>query len=151
MPLLFGLVIGFFVFTGIWAFVGPFVALLNFIVGRFFIASVLMAISLYSETIVWDDFHVGLEEYKVLLTLGLVLEGVKWVTKWRLKESRSEQGWEPIQTEVDGDQRGEVIEMSVEEAAKFAAYVAHTGGNVTVNVVDDPVIKDVTPRRKRLR
>jgi hypothetical protein len=151
MPLLFGLVIGFLVYTSIWAFVGPFVALINFLVGRFFIASVLMAISLYSETIVWDDFHVGRDEYKVLLTFGLVLEGVKWVIKWKLKQkkSRSEQGWEPAQTEVGGDEH--TLELTVEEAARFAAYVAHSGGNVTVNVIDDPVTKDVTPRRKRLK
>jgi hypothetical protein len=156
MPLLFGLVVGFFVFTGIWAFVGPFVALINFLMGRFFIASVLMTISLYSETLVWDNFHVGREEYKTLLILGLILEGVKWAIKLRLewRKGRSEQGWEPIQTEVYGEQHAstesqQTLEMSVEEAARFAAYVAHSGGNVTVNVVDKPAMKDVTPRVPR--
>jgi hypothetical protein len=154
MPLLLGLVVGFLVFTGIWAFVGPFVALLNLLIGRFFIASVLMAISLWSETILWSDFHVGADEYKVLLAFGLILEGVKWVIKRMLthkEEDGSEQGWDPIQTEVDGDI---ALIMSVKEAAKFAAYWAHRGayrgGNVIVNVVDDPpAMKDITPRVRR--
>jgi hypothetical protein len=154
MPLLLGLVVGFLVFTGIWAFVGPFIALLNLLIGRFFIASVLMAISIWSATFVLDDIHAGRDEYVALLTLGLVLEGVKWVIKRMLthkEEDGSEQGWDPIQTEVDGDI---ALIMSVKEAAKFAAYWAHRGayrgGNVIVNVVDDkPAMKDVTPRVRR--
>jgi hypothetical protein len=123
MWVIFGLLLGFLVYTSMWAFVGPFVALLNFIIGRFFIASVLMAISLYSESILWDDFHVGREEYQVLLIMGLILEGIKWVVKQRLQPK---QRFEELEEEFP---------------------------NIVINIVDDepePRMKDITPRRKML-
>jgi hypothetical protein len=80
-----------------------------------------------------------------------VIVALPFLWLWdRWNKGRSEQGWEPIQTEVYGEQHAlETIEMSVEEAARFAAYVAHSGGNVTVRVVDDAPMKDVTPRVPR--
>jgi hypothetical protein len=80
-----------------------------------------------------------------------VIVALPFLWLWdRWNKGRSEQGWEPIQTEVYGEQHAlETIEMSAEEAARFAAYVAHSGGNVTVRVVDDAPMKDVTPRVPR--
>jgi hypothetical protein len=89
MPVLLGLVIGFLVWAGFWMFVGPIIALLNFIVGRFFIASVLMTISLWCATFFLETLKITSEEYEVLLGFGLVLEGVKWGIKvwWQARKS----------------------------------------------------------------
>jgi hypothetical protein len=85
-----------------------------------------------------------------VVALPCLIVAMPFLWLWdRWKKGRSEQRWEPIQTEVYGDQHVETLEMSVEEAARFAAYVAHSGGNVTVNVVDAPPMKDVTPRVPR--
>jgi hypothetical protein len=99
-----------------------------------------------------------------ILFVAIAAEAHKWMKRWEewtnelpWKKGRSEQGWEPAQTEVYGDQHAEAeyehaLEMSPEEAARFAMYVARSGGNVTVNVVDEPVrgMRDVSPRRPPL-
>ena len=82
MPALLGLVVGFAVMACIWAVIGPFIALLNFIFGRFFIAATIMTVSLFCATFIFDDLVVTREEYKTLLLLGLFLDGVKWGIKW---------------------------------------------------------------------
>jgi hypothetical protein len=85
-----------------------------------------------------------------VMCVAVIAEICVWmerINRWRNK-GRSEQGWESAQTEVYGGTAA-LEEMSLEEAARFAAYWAHAGGNVTVNVVDDgPRMKDVTPRRQ---
>jgi hypothetical protein len=129
MPLLFGCIIGFFVFTHIWAFIGPIVALLNFLIGRFFIASVIMAISLYSATFVWDDLHVGLEEYKALLILGLILEGIKWAIK--LWWNRRQPKLDTTQAELGSDSKDEVWD-------------------IVINIVDDEPVKRPRKRTKKI-
>jgi hypothetical protein len=92
--------------------------------------------------------------YSLIAVMCIAALAETWIWKERIgrwkKKGRSEQGWEPVQTEVYGGTAA--LEMSVEEAARFAAYVAHCGGNVTVNVVDDePAMKNITPERKRLK
>jgi hypothetical protein len=119
-----GLYLGFIVFSYIWVIAGPIVALLNFVVGRFFIASVIMTISLFCASFIWpEDIIVTADEYKVLLGFGLVLEAVKYGLKglWHLRR------------------------MERESEADIP--------NVVINIVDDepePQMKDVTPRVRRL-
>jgi hypothetical protein len=103
--------------------------------------------------IAWDLFVlIGVTIFTIIAAIVVV---VSWIGLQLIKlKEWSEQRWESTQTEVYGDQRTEILVMTVEEAAKFAAYVAQCGGNVTVKVVDDDNVipmYDVTPRRKRLK
>jgi len=55
MPLMWvivGIWLGLVAMAHIWVVAGPIIALLNFVVGRFFVASVIMAISLYCGTMI---------------------------------------------------------------------------------------------------
>jgi hypothetical protein len=159
MPLLFGCAIAFFVLTHIWAFVGPLVALINFLGGRFFIASVLMTMSLYSATVVWSDFTVSREEYKTLLILGLVLEGIKWCVK-RWWQRRNEP--EYLGNVYDRDPSGNIdVDMTRCQDGAFTEFMERMrdwNGDIVVNVVDDKIdktnvvrMKDITPKVRRIR
>ena len=125
MPLMWvivGIWLGLVAMAHIWVVAGPIIALLNFVVGRFFVASVIMAISLYCGTMIWPDLVVGADEYKVLLGAGLALEAVKWfiTQRWR-REQGSHSSGSPV-------------------------------SNIVINVLDDPpVMRDVTPRVRRIR
>lgn len=109
-----------------------------------------LIIAVGTVVLVWD--FLVLIGMTVVLVVTMLVCAVCWIIlmahkfiEW--KKGRSEQGWEPIQTEVYGD-------ATVEDAANFAAYVAQCGGNVIVNVVDDDNVvqmRDITPRRKRLK
>jgi hypothetical protein len=147
MPLLFGCILGFFVFAHLWAFIGPFVALLNFIMGRFFVASVIMTISLWSATFILDDLHVGRDEYKVLLFLGLLLEGVKWAIKqWWLRRRQPE--LDTTQAEFGSNQPEYTIDLTQAgdiDLFKILGSQELKGLDVTVSVVDKQ------PRRKTRR
>jgi hypothetical protein len=103
--------------------------------------------------IVWDVFVLigGLAALVVTMVAFVICWVALMVTKFlEWKKGRSEQGWEPTQTGVHGGDAME-LDMSMEEAARLAAYVVQSGGSVHVNVVDDVPIKDVTPRRSHLR
>ena len=81
MPIVLGLLVGFFVWAHLFVFIAPLLAVLNFFTGRFFVAAVMMVIAFWCGTLVWDDFHVDREVYEALLILGLSLEVLKWLAK----------------------------------------------------------------------
>lgn len=95
--------------------------------------------------IVWDVIVL----ISMLIWAAALIVTLPLVYLYEWKKARSEQGWEPVQTGVGGDAME--LDMSMEEAARLAAYVVQSGGRVTVNVIDDAPMKDVTPRRSHLR
>ena len=92
MPVLFGIFCGLFVMAWLFTIFGPIVAALNFFIGKFFMAAVLMCISLFCASKVLHDFTVPVVAYKELLILGLALEIVKWVCVWLWRGSRQKLG-----------------------------------------------------------
>jgi hypothetical protein len=135
LAILFGLVVGFFVWTHLFLVLGPILAVFNLAYGRFFVAAVLMAIGLWCGTWVWMDdptpFVVEPEIYKVLLGFGLALEGAKWVIK----------------------QRGG-IQRALRDQRELSWLEKWEGKGIVINIEEEdeePPMKDVTPRRDRGR
>jgi len=121
MWIVLGIYLGLIVIAWLWTLAGPILALLNFCVGRFFIASVLMTISLFCASKVVDDFTVPLDTFKELLILGLILEAVKWTCVYLWRSSR----------------RPKPIIISIEDEEEEEELVIQP-------------MKDVTPRLRRL-
>jgi uncharacterized membrane protein YagU involved in acid resistance len=161
MPLaiLFGLVVGFFVWTHLFVIIAPILAIVNFFCGRFFVAAVLMSIGLWCGTWVWMDdptpFVVGREQYLVLLLGGLILEIVKYGVVLYLNNREVEQEEAEPEADYEVDLRGQ-NEYGLMDLMND---IRERGINVNVNVVvhdDDKEphgesrMKNVTPIRRRL-
>lgn len=158
MPVVLGIILGFAVFAYLGMIIGPIIALLNFIVGRFFIASVILTISIFCGTCIHSDVIVEPEIYKFLLGFGLLLEGMKWFTIAWWKSWHPVKGPEPgLEIPAQGEfttrtNRAANFDMTVSEAAMVAAWAASQGMDININVVDEdkPVMRDVTPAKKLL-
>jgi hypothetical protein len=114
VPFVFGLVFGLFIFACFWAVAGPFLAIFNFICGRFFIASVLACIGLFCEDFLYtwgntqklENFQFQANIYTTILILGLAMEGLKLYLKflwWLLYKPRPI----TIQVEEEGEEEPE--------------------------------------------
>ena len=151
-----GCLIGFWVWAHIFVVIGPICAFLMFITGRFFISSVLMSAALFSAAkVVWPDdpqwMQVDAEYYKVLLGTGLTLEAAKYVFKilWRMRQ------WEVTEsTEIDNrpDIHLDLTNTTAtgDDLFKIVMGAMSKGYGVKFDVVEEPEMKDVTPRRKLL-
>ena len=83
MPRALGAIIGLSFAVIIWGYTGMIGGLLgafaNVLMGRFFFASVCLAISIFCGSYLYpEQIQADPEHYKILLMLGLLLEGMKW-------------------------------------------------------------------------
>ena len=136
MPLL-GAILALWIVAHILAYpamvIAPLIAIVSFGTGRFFHASVLMAIAVYAATMVDDTMIVPASSYETLIGIGLALEAVKCGVRlwWMAREQRL--------LSQEAEYLGNVYFQHVEDAL-----------NNREEELYKPPMKDVTPRPRAL-